>query len=426
MAKYALLNCWDDLNKGDLGIMIATVEEFHRQDAACRMIGISSFDRRDHAFSKAHNMLRQYVPEVYSGLFGVLGLNFLGRFRKDLVSKLLAFVMESVRYSLCQYTPSTISKIFLTSLERETLNAIMSCDVAFSKGGSVFTDYGNIRGTISLLRLCRMYNLLHKFGMPYYILGQSFGPVMDGRGVHAVNRVIENAAHVYIREMKCVRKYPKLHLMASNVSFSNDAGFLLEPKVVTPSPIDCSCLNVGITVRAETSDVNYIDVITQMITYLVSEKGAIVHIFRQVAMDNEPDNLMAERIINDLPELIKNKVIYHKENYLPQELCWLYGEMDYFIGTRLHSTIFSMRAGTPAIGIVYHGTKTQGIFDNIGVPELVISAGVTFEVLKEKFEYMVSHKEHLVAIIEKGVGRARTEMKAAIHEIITSARGENR
>lgn len=39
--KYAILNCWTDLNKGDLGIMISTIDEIRKQDHKAEIIGIS-------------------------------------------------------------------------------------------------------------------------------------------------------------------------------------------------------------------------------------------------------------------------------------------------------------------------------------------------------------------------------------------------
>ena len=82
-----------------------------------------------------------------------------------------------------------------------------------------------------------------------------------------------------------------------------------------------------------------------------------------------------------------------------------------------------MRAGTPAIGIPYHGTKMQGIFENIGVPELVISGAVTYEKLKERIEYMIIHRDEIKPIIGAGVQRAREEMQVAIREVVREAQG---
>ena len=83
-----------------------------------------------------------------------------------------------------------------------------------------------------------------------------------------------------------------------------------------------------------------------------------------------------------------------------------------------------MSAGTPAIGIVYHGTETQGVFDNIGVPELIISGEVTSEKLIDRYEYMVENRDEIVSKISCGVNKAREEMTSAIKLIVQTAKGE--
>lgn len=424
MSKYAMLNCWDDLNKGDLGIMLATVEGFKRIDSECEVIGISSFNSEDPSFSDGHTLLRKFVPKIYPAIFGTLGIKIRGTYRKDIVSKLIGLVIENIRYYLCLHLPKKVAVRMLSKEEQRTLDAILECDVAFSKGGSVFTDYNSRRGSFALIRLCRLYNLLHRFGVKYYILGQSFGPVASKRGIKATNRVIDNAEKVFIRENECALKYPLLHLKNPNVAFSNDVGFLIEPKFVDSYVVNHTCINVGMTIRGEENDNSYLLAIIEMLNYLVNKGNTCVHIFKQVAMDSEPDNIATDIILKKLDADIRKRVIYHKENFLPQELCWLYGEMDYFIGTRLHSTIFSMSAGTPAIGIVYHGTKTQGVFDNIGVPELIISGEVTSEKLIDRYEYMVENRDEIVSKISCGVNKAREEMTSAIKLIVQTAKGE--
>jgi colanic acid/amylovoran biosynthesis protein len=41
------------------------------------------------------------------------------------------------------------------------------------------------------------------------------------------------------------------------------------------------------------------------------------------------------------------------------------------VGTRFHSVILSLAAGTPALAISYHGYKTKGIMEMLDLGELV-------------------------------------------------------
>ena len=401
MANYALLNCWSDLNKGDLGIMLATVDEIRRQDPQARIIGVSCYNENDPQFQECHKILRQSVPDIYPAIWGVLGLYIGGRYRKEFLCKIVSGIWGELQYLLLSLFPRKFSMLFLKKNERRTLEAILSCGAVFSKGGSVFSDYGTVRGRIALRRLCRFYGLLHRFGCKYYILGQSFGPVGE-RSSRYVNAVLKNARYVFIREQVCVREYPALRLSAENVLFSNDTAFLLTPQEVTPNPIDRGYHNVGITVREISTDADgYANAMVAFLTRLLREReDCRVHIFRQDSI---------------------HRVLYHTQEYLPQELCWLYGQMDAFIGTRLHSTIFAMRGGVPAIGIAYHGTKTQGIFENIGVPELVLQGPLSAEALWERYLYLTGHMDELRTRVAAGVERAQNEMRKTIHTIVEDA-----
>ncbi len=420
MAKYAMLDCWDDLNKGDLGIMLATVAEIKRQDPSAEIIGVSCYNREDPCFAESHKDLRKFVPDIYPAIFGIYGIKILNKYHQGIIAKTLAMIWESVRCFLIMLLPRKIGLIFLARNERETLKALISCDVCFSKGGSIFTDDNTLRGAIGLRRMCRTYDLLYKFNCPYCILGQSFGPIRSRAQIKHTNRVIARAVRVFIRETECRKLYPDITLDLENVKFSNDIAFLLEETEPKNLPFNRDIRNVGLTVRSFGNCDEYIECMKKVIAYIV-ESGACVHIFQQVAMDNEPDNQCAEAIVGSLTKDIRSGVVYHKEHFLPQELKWTYGNMDYFIGTRLHSTIFAMAAGTITIGMVYHGTKAQGVFDNLGLRELIVDNPVTFEKIKEKIEYIEKNREVLKSRLTIGTERAKEDARNAVCEIVKLA-----
>ncbi|VWX34449.1 conserved hypothetical protein [Exiguobacterium oxidotolerans] len=56
-------------------------------------------------------------------------------------------------------------------------------------------------------------------------------------------------------------------------------------------------------------------------------------------------------------------------NY-PEQLVDMYGKMNRFIGSRMHSTIFSLAGGVPTIALSYQ-PKTLGTFKRLGLEEFV-------------------------------------------------------
>ena len=87
--------------------------------------------------------------------------------------------------------------------------------------------------------------------------------------------------------------------------------------------------------------------------------------------------------IGDLPSSFAKMEVLHKkineESEIinldkiqnPKELIYLYSKMDIFIGSRMHSAIFSLVGNVPTIALAYQ-PKTLGTFNLIGLEEFVL------------------------------------------------------
>lgn len=420
--KYAILNCWTDYNKGDLGIMISTIDEIRRQDTQAEIIGVSCFSKNDEYFFTCHNILKKYVNDLYPAIFGILVMKIGNFISKHILVKIISSLFETVRMILAIILPKSIALKVLYSFEKETLSAIKSCNLSIAKGGSVFTDDGSYRGKFALYRMCMFYFLLNKYKCPYYILGQSFGPVHGKICSWLVNKVIEKSEKVYLRERICSEKYKNIIFPKDKTGFSNDTAFLLVKQKPVFDCVNDLNFNIGFTVRPVNKDTDlYINTILETIVYFVDTYNAYIHIFKQVSGDNEPDDAMVHSIYAKLLDNYKKNVILYTDNLTPSQLKYLYGRMKIFIGTRLHSTIFAMGAGIPSICLVYHGTKAQGIYENMGVGELVIT-DVNSKNIIEKSEYILANYSVLKNKLESNVNKAVQETVISISEIILNTK----
>ncbi|SDC57955.1 polysaccharide pyruvyl transferase family protein [Halanaerobium congolense] len=420
--EYSILNCWTDDNRGDLGIMISTINEIRRQDSKAEIIGISCFSKLDNYYSNAHNELKTYVDELYPAIFGVIVFRF-GKFTsKSKIAKYLVSLFEAFRMALAIVLPKKISLKLLYSFERKTLNRIKKSDISISKGGSIFTDYKTYRGTYALFRTCMFYFLLHKFNCPYFILGQSFGPIGSKFGSWLVNKVIKNSEGVYLREMICKRKYTNIKYPNDKLSFSNDTAFLLDEEKIDINNIKKINLNIGLTVRPTNKNFKeYKKSIIKTIIYFIDKYDAHFHIFPQVIDPNEPDIKMGKTIYKDLPKQYRDNLVIHETNYNPEQLKYLYGLMNFFIGTRLHSNIFALGAGTPSISLVYHGTKAQGIYENLELNNLVVKP-INAEEIINKGEYILENHNEIQNKIISSVEEAKITIINSIKEIISQTK----
>jgi len=83
------------------------------------------------------------------------------------------------------------------------------------------------------------------------------------------------------------------------------------------------------------------------------------------------------------------------EPWSSDELQAAYGQMDLFIGTRLHSNIFALTAGTPVLAIAYY-YKTHGVMQMLGLSDWTIDiAAVDSETLTGLLEKLWSHRQEI-------------------------------
>ncbi len=101
--------------------------------------------------------------------------------------------------------------------------------------------------------------------------------------------------------------------------------------------------------------------------YLIKEHDGKVFLFSQVCGPSysQDDRIPARRIADRLKSF-QDSIILVEETIPPDLLKVIYGVMDIFIGTRMHSNIFAMSEGVPIIAIGYQH-KTRGILQMTGL-----------------------------------------------------------
>ena len=97
----------------------------------------------------------------------------------------------------------------------------------------------------------------------------------------------------------------------------------------------------------------------------------------------------------------------------------MYGLMDFFVGTRMHSVIFAMLSAVPVIAISYQGPKAQGIMEQALLSNYVINIdSVTPDALQEKFDKLSDDKNSVVDKVQSAVKKFRYQLYEFKFEII--------
>lgn len=167
---------------------------------------------------------------------------------------------------------------------------------------------------------------------------------------------------------------------------------------------------------------NFERAIALFVDKITEEKNISILFIPQVTstVHKDDDRNVANRIVS----LVANKqqVINCTGTYDHYALKKLYGCLDFLVGTRFHSVIFSLTSYVPALAVEYE-YKTSGIMKDLGLSEWVISIEqVTADNLYEKFRRLLSegdiYKQRLQKVLPDYILRAEEvekQMKEVYH-----------
>ena len=263
-------------------------------------------------------------------------------------------------------------------------------------------------------------------GKKLVLLPQTLGPFKK-RSSRVIARYILNQAdvvysrdHTGIEEMK---RFLGRRFNTSRVGFCYDVGFALDP--VKPDRIDLdgllekrrdgdgSCiagLNVSglLFMGGYTQNnmfglkVDYRELVYDLIDFLIREKNVIVllvpHVFG--AQEHlESDSVVCEKIYDELKNKYKDKIYLTRGSYNQNEIKYIIGLCDFFIGSRMHACIAALSQNIPSVAIAY-SRKFFGVMQSIGTESLVADPRILgkeeiFNIIDEVYEHRDSVSEQL-------------------------------
>lgn len=270
-------------------------------------------------------------------------------------------------------------RIFVDSQKQALYQDLATADMVVACGGGyLYTNPNQWRPTgwfTFASALCWWSVLL---GRPLIMLPQSIGPLYDLFPVQLVRSILRHAKLVWGRESISLRRTYELGI--TQAQLEPDLALGMESASATlaqallasylPAIVDAP-MRVGITAidwqRQNDSFIHqhvYETALVECIDELTG-RGAVVVLFAQTC---GPTALEDDRLVNRrLYQRVRHpqRVVMINEIIHPALLQALYGCMDYFIATRLHSFIFATNAGVPAIVIGYL-SKSAGLLADMG------------------------------------------------------------
>ena len=362
--KILITNHHAKENKGDLAIILGLMEGLKKKNKNIKFSIIGRYiDEREWWAKRGVGF---FVP--------VLSTPKKGRWRA------IRFV---IRYhiSLCLLNWPIVATWFYSPEKIKTLKAYQDADLVISKGGSFFREpeYKINFFPIGIMGHLHQLILARKFKKPIVLLAQSFGPINNPYSRYIISKLFKKCDLITTRDTESETFLRQRLNISKNLFSAGDLAFLLDGQrepvradAVTQSITEnkrkgYKC--IGLTVRSWSDQKEFESYIASINSLLArgSEENLCFYFMPQVVGPyKEDDRRVSNMIWNNLPSPIKDKTMVIEKELEIGELLNLYGQMDYFVATRLHSAVFSILNNVPVMAIGYE-PKTIAIFNDLNI-----------------------------------------------------------
>lgn len=274
----------------------------------------------------------------------------------------------------------------LGGLANPGANAILQSDAVLDiSGGDSFTDlYGARRfWSVTLPKLIAI-----EANRPLVLLPQTYGPFSSPRIRRAAEAVVRRSAAAWARDDRSYDELqsllghdfdPERHRSGVDVAFALPArcprtplghlGRWLDDRTRPLVGINVSGLILNDPDGSKNRfglKADYRQVISELLSRLLDKTDARVVLIPHVVTPPghyESDLEASERIKSAINGAQQQRVTVAPAFDDPRDVKWLIAQMDWFCGTRMHSTIAALSSGVPCAAVAY-SVKTAGVFNS--------------------------------------------------------------
>ena len=269
--------------------------------------------------------------------------------------------------------------------------------IASIAGGDSFSD---IYGLERLLYVSLPQVLAILLNKRLVLLPQTMGPFRGRFSRNIARYIVRRAEHVYSRDREGLRELEVLAgdgLCKEKTSFCYDVGFAMDPRAPEDSQIDKFWASVDATTPRVGMNISgllylggytrnnmfglradYREFVQRAIDLLILKKGASVvlipHVFGS-GERSESDLAACDEVYQRLKDKYNGRLHVIHRSFGPDEMKYLIGQCDFFVGSRMHACIAAVSQCIPATSIAY-SDKFLGVMGSLGIESSVADARV--------------------------------------------------
>lgn len=296
-----------------------------------------------------------------------------------------------------------LAKWFFIGDEWKAAMEIVNADLVVSTGGTYLVPHYNFEAQLF------SYEIAMQAGAPLAFFTQSLGPFAKKDIKQRIFKVFDYSIAILVRDEKSKLHLRELCVSQDKVSVLPDAAFALQDPTLqlTSSQkrlrwLRTASLKLSVSVREwshfKTRNVDYglqryFETVAKLIEKICAEYHATVTFISTCQGRPEyqfDDSIIAERIVEFLPQSLRGQVQIDRHAYNPRELQLRLSQFDFAIATRMHMAILSLNSGVPVLGVAYE-FKMAELFHELGCEDFLMDIeNVDPESAVEQLKFLLS------------------------------------
>jgi colanic acid/amylovoran biosynthesis protein len=326
-----------------------------------------------------------------------------------------------------------IGESTLSKNQKKTIELFPKLSALVVKGGGFLHSYGKVYDAYVMYYFLFDLLLAQKYDINTIIFPNSIGPLKNKFAKRLVKRVLKKSTFVSVRE-DVSKKFVEENLDLKTFKFP-DLGFFLKnsdfdaEEYLRNKGINLQKKNIAITLRPYRFDgydnptelyAQYLSEVRSFIEYQINNEYEITLFAHTLGPSaHEDDRIALKDVYNTFDDQYSKSLHYIEDFNLDcRQVQTIYANYNLVIGTRFHSVIFALNAGTPAIAIAYGGNKSYGIMKDIGLPEYVVGIeSVKAIVLNQLTDQLLADKKSYLDKLKDFQQQLEIERLVLIKEI---------
>lgn len=393
--RVVISHAYSTENKGDAALLDVLVGDIRRQYGSETTIDILTIDKVAQGATFADAPLHE--------AFMYYALNR----PRTRVGK-LCYAVTMMAYTLLWAWMYRVLRVRLPLSRsiREVVELYLQADMIITVGGGYFRTSGDMVTFVNLLLMLHPLRFAEIIAKPTYLYTMSVGPFYHGIERRLVAARFRRAGLVLIREDTSMELLKNIGVQ-ENVRRAVDSGFAFRAGesigLRARLGVDTSRTLVGVTARkwmdAQRQDA-YEQAMADALDGIIDRHDVDVVCVPQVTSthNRDDDREVSRSIARRMTHTAEVHVM--EDDYTHHDVKAMYDELDYIIGTRFHSVIFSLTSYVPAIAIEYEH-KTSGIMRDLNLSQWTLKIeDVQSDKIQALFDELLAHTDDYKAQLQ--------------------------